>query len=78
MARAHRIGQTETVNIYRLVTSNSVEIDILERAKHKMVLDHLLIQRMDASGRALAQGQGSLAQQLFNKVRLGLTFVQGW
>ncbi len=37
MSRAHRIGQTETVNIYRLLTSGSVEEDILERAKKKMV-----------------------------------------
>jgi hypothetical protein len=51
MSRAHRIGQTETVNIYRLVTSGSVEEEILERAKRKMVLDHLVIQRMDTSGR---------------------------
>ena len=58
MARAHRIGQTETVNIYRLVTGNSVEEDILERAKRKMVLDHLVIQRMDTSGRALLAGGG--------------------
>lgn len=50
MSRAHRIGQTETVNIYRFVTSGSVEEEILERAKRKMVLDHLVIQRMDTSG----------------------------
>ena len=37
MSRAHRIGQTETVNIYRFLTSGSVEEDILERAKQKMV-----------------------------------------
>mmetsp|Transcript_15385 Transcript_15385/g.45299 ORF Transcript_15385/g.45299 Transcript_15385/m.45299 type:complete len:1328 (-) Transcript_15385:31-4014(-) len=56
MSRAHRIGQTETVNIYRLVTSGSVEEDILERAKKKMVLDHLVIQRMDTSGRMVLDG----------------------
>lgn len=50
MSRAHRIGQTEAVNIYRFVTSGSVEEEILERAKRKMVLDHLVIQRMDTSG----------------------------
>ncbi|CAB4278322.1 unnamed protein product [Prunus armeniaca] len=36
MSRAHRIGQQEVVNIYRFVTSKSVEEDILERAKKKM------------------------------------------
>jgi len=49
-ARAHRIGQKDQVNVYRLVTKNSVEEDIIERAKKKMVLDHLVIQRMDTSG----------------------------
>lgn len=41
------------VNIYRLVTKNSVEEEIVERAKQKMVLDHLVIQRMDTTGRTV-------------------------
>ncbi|GAX85223.1 hypothetical protein CEUSTIGMA_g12643.t1 [Chlamydomonas eustigma] len=61
MSRAHRIGQTETVNIYRLLTSGSVEEDILERAKRKMVLDHLVIQKMDTSGRLVLDPAGSAA-----------------
>ncbi|XP_009761006.1 protein CHROMATIN REMODELING 5 [Nicotiana sylvestris] len=51
MSRAHRIGQQEVVNIYRFVTSKSVEEDILERAKKKMVLDHLVIQKLNAEGK---------------------------
>eukprot|EP00049_Salpingoeca_infusionum_P001466 m.48497 g.48497 ORF g.48497 m.48497 type:complete len:1661 (+) comp11045_c2_seq1:99-5081(+) len=43
-ARAHRIGQKKHVHIYRLVSKSTVEEDILERAKQKMVLDHLVIQ----------------------------------
>ena len=39
--------------MYRLVTKNSVEEDIVERAKKKMVLDHLVIQRMDTTGRTV-------------------------
>ncbi|XP_033108172.1 chromodomain-helicase-DNA-binding protein 1-like isoform X2 [Anneissia japonica] len=53
MSRAHRIGQRKQVNIYRLVTKVSVEEEIIERAKKKMVLDHLVIQRMDTSGRTV-------------------------
>ena len=41
------------VNIYRLVTKGSVEEDIIERAKKKMVLDHLVIQRMDTTGKTV-------------------------
>ena len=33
--RAHRIGQTKKVNVYRLVTKNSVEERILKRAQQK-------------------------------------------
>ena len=53
MARAHRIGQTRQVSVYRLVTKSSVEEDIVERAKKKMVLDHLVIQRMDTTGKTV-------------------------
>jgi superfamily II DNA/RNA helicase len=55
-ARAHRIGQKRTVNIYRFVSKSTVEEDILERAKKKMVLDHLVIQRMNTSGRVMLEG----------------------
>lgn len=36
-----------------MVTKNSVEEEIVERAKQKMVLDHLVIQRMDTTGRTV-------------------------
>ncbi|EIE23598.1 hypothetical protein COCSUDRAFT_47361 [Coccomyxa subellipsoidea C-169] len=72
MSRAHRIGQTETVNIYRFLTSGSVEEDILERAKQKMVLDHLVIQRMDTSGRTVLDPRSAAAsaKQMFGKDEL--------
>lgn len=35
------------------MTKASVEEDIVERAKRKMVLDHLVIQRMDTTGRTV-------------------------
>jgi chromodomain-helicase-DNA-binding protein 1 len=35
------------VLIYRLVSKNTVEEDILERAKKKMVLDHLVCRSGD-------------------------------
>ena len=67
MSRAHRIGQKDTVNIYRFVTANSVEEDILERAKQKMVLDQLVIQQMDTSGRTILNSSNKTAKQMFNK-----------
>uniref|UniRef100_A0A7E4ZSG7 Helicase C-terminal domain-containing protein n=1 Tax=Panagrellus redivivus TaxID=6233 RepID=A0A7E4ZSG7_PANRE len=53
MSRAHRIGQKKQVNIYRFVTKASVEEEIVERAKKKLVLDHLVIQRMDTTGKTV-------------------------
>lgn len=46
-ARAHRIGQKNVVSIYRLVSQNSVEENILARAKKKLALDQLVIQRLN-------------------------------
>src|SRR5260370_32973519 len=40
MARAHRIGQKSHVNVYRLVSKDTMEEDVLERAKQKMVLEY--------------------------------------
>lgn len=69
-ARAHRIGQKNQVNIYRLVTARSVEEDIVERAKQKMVLDHLVIQRMDTTGRTVLDKTSSNNTTPFNKDEL--------
>lgn len=71
-ARAHRIGQKNQVNIYRLVTKGSVEEDILEKAKQKMVLDHLVIQRMDTTGKTvLSKNTSSTSNSTpFNKEEL--------
>uniref|UniRef100_A0A915DK52 Helicase C-terminal domain-containing protein n=1 Tax=Ditylenchus dipsaci TaxID=166011 RepID=A0A915DK52_9BILA len=72
MSRAHRIGQKNQVNIYRLVTKASVEEEIVERAKQKLVLDHLVIQRMDTTGKTVlsknAMGQSS--KSMFDKADL--------
>eukprot|EP01133_Synstelium_polycarpum_P017185 gene17185-20476_t len=62
-ARAHRIGQKNAVNIYRLVSKRTVEEEILERAKQKMVLDHLVIQSMEKTGVSAKSSSASV----FNK-----------
>lgn len=55
------------MNIYRLVTRSSVEEEIVERAKQKMVLDHLVIQRMDTTGRTVLDKKGASSTTPFNK-----------
>lgn len=41
------------------MTARSVEEEIVERAKRKMVLDHLVIQRMDTTGRTVLDKKGA-------------------
>jgi len=45
MDRAHRIGQTKQVHVFRFVTEGSVEERMLERAAQKLRLDQLVIQQ---------------------------------
>lgn len=40
MARAHRIGQKSHVNVDRFMSKDTMEEDVLERAKKKMVLEY--------------------------------------
>jgi Snf2-ATP coupling, chromatin remodelling complex len=42
--RAHRIGQTKEVRVFRMITANSVEEKILERANEKLQMDAQIIQ----------------------------------
>jgi len=42
--RCHRIGQTREVHIYRLVSENTIEENILTKSDQKRQLDFLAIQ----------------------------------
>ncbi|RIA99594.1 SNF2 family N-terminal domain-containing protein [Glomus cerebriforme] len=55
MARAHRIGQKNHVNVYRFVSKDTIEESILDRAKRKMVLEYCIIKQMDTSGKSILQ-----------------------
>jgi chromodomain-helicase-DNA-binding protein 1 len=60
MARAHRIGQKKPVNIYRLVSKETVEEEVLERARNKLLLEYLTIQ-------AGVTDEGDAFREEFNK-----------
>ncbi|GAB5353181.1 hypothetical protein AAMO2058_000015700 [Amorphochlora amoebiformis] len=45
MNRAHRIGQTKNVTVYRLIQEGTVEEKVVERAFSKLFLDALIMQR---------------------------------
>ncbi|KZO98784.1 hypothetical protein CALVIDRAFT_548825 [Calocera viscosa TUFC12733] len=50
MARAHRIGQKSHVSVYRFVSKDTVEEDVLQRAKAKMALEYAVVGQTDTSG----------------------------
>lgn len=68
MDRAHRIGQTKQVYVFRFITQDAVEERILERATQKLKLDQLVIQE----GRAQqAQKVGSNKDELLDMIQHG-------
>uniref|UniRef100_A0A453QYV7 CHD3-type chromatin-remodeling factor PICKLE n=1 Tax=Aegilops tauschii subsp. strangulata TaxID=200361 RepID=A0A453QYV7_AEGTS len=46
MARAHRLGQTSKVMIYRLVSRGTIEERMMQLTKKKMILEHLVVGRL--------------------------------
>uniref|UniRef100_A0A3Q4AZA8 Proliferation-associated SNF2-like protein n=1 Tax=Mola mola TaxID=94237 RepID=A0A3Q4AZA8_MOLML len=49
--RCHRIGQTKPVVVYRLVTANTIDQKILERASTKRKLEQMVIHKNKFKGR---------------------------
>ncbi|EIW64252.1 uncharacterized protein TRAVEDRAFT_158327 [Trametes versicolor FP-101664 SS1] len=47
IARAHRYGQKKTVLVFKLMVKDSAEERIMQTGKKKLVLDHLIVQKMD-------------------------------
>lgn len=68
MDRAHRIGQTKQVKVFRFVTEKAIEEKVLERAAQKLRLDQLVIQQ----GRAQQQQkQAASKDDLLNMIQHG-------
>ena len=68
MDRAHRIGQTKQVRVFRFVTEKAIEEKVLERAAQKLRLDQLVIQQ----GRAQQQAkQAASKDDLLNMIQHG-------
>ena len=56
MARAHRIGQKRPVSVYRLVAKQTIEEEVVKRARNKLFLEYLTIQAgVTDEGKALKE-----------------------
>ncbi|RAH46014.1 putative SNF2 family helicase/ATPase [Aspergillus brunneoviolaceus CBS 621.78] len=72
MDRAHRIGQTKQVVVFRFITENAIEEKVLERAAQKLRLDQLVIQQ----GRAQQQTKNAASKdELLGMIQHGAANV---
>ncbi len=68
-ARCHRIGQTQAVKVYRLVTRNTYEAEMFDRASKKLGLDRAVLSKIDAG--SIQSGRGEAAKQIDKWLRHG-------
>ena len=57
MDRAHRIGQKKTVNVYRLITRNTVEEKIMSLQRFKLNIANTLVTTDNSSMNTMSTGQ---------------------
>merc|ERR1711981_238799 len=67
MDRAHRIGQKKQVKVFRLVTENTVDEKIVERAAVKLRLDRMVIQQ----GKLMEQKTNLGKDEMLGMIRHG-------
>jgi SWI/SNF-related matrix-associated actin-dependent regulator of chromatin subfamily A member 5 len=65
--RCHRIGQKKQVHVYRLVTDDTVEVKVVERAQQKLKLDAMVVQQ----GRLADKDKKMSKTELLDTLRFG-------
>uniref|UniRef100_A0A8C7UH99 Chromodomain helicase DNA binding protein 9 n=1 Tax=Oncorhynchus mykiss TaxID=8022 RepID=A0A8C7UH99_ONCMY len=62
-ARCHRIGQNKAVKVYRLITRNSYEREMFDRASLKLGLDKAVLQSMSGRENSVPGGGQQLSKK---------------
>merc|ERR1711968_118061 len=65
--RAHRIGQKKAVQVFRLVTDDTVEVKVVDRAQQKLKLDAMVVQQ----GRLQENEKKLSKDELLDTLRFG-------
>ncbi|KAI5254622.1 hypothetical protein E4T42_02348 [Aureobasidium subglaciale] len=74
--RAHRIGQKNEVRILRLISSNSVEEKILERANYKLSMDGKVIQAGKFDNRSTNEERDEMLRVMLESADAAEAFEQ--
>jgi len=69
-ARCHRIGQTKSVKIYRLITRNTYEREMFDRAGMKLGLDKAILQKMGPESSSMEEFSESTAAPQMSKTQV--------
>ncbi|PIK44556.1 putative chromodomain-helicase-DNA-binding protein 8-like isoform X3 [Apostichopus japonicus] len=70
-ARCHRIGQEKAVKVYRLITRNSYEREMFDKASMKLGLDKAVLQSMRADKDSLTAPQPLTKTEIEDLLRKG-------
>lgn len=73
--RAHRIGQTKVVRIYRFVTEKSIEESMLARARNKLNIDEKVIQAGKFDNKSTAQEREAVLVNIFLPMTWSFLFI---
>uniref|UniRef100_A0A8C4YKM8 Chromodomain helicase DNA binding protein 8 n=1 Tax=Gopherus evgoodei TaxID=1825980 RepID=A0A8C4YKM8_9SAUR len=70
-ARCHRIGQSKAVKVYRLITRNSYEREMFDKASLKLGLDKAVLQSMNGREGSIARIQQFSKKEIEDLLRKG-------
>lgn len=71
-ARCHRIGQKNEVKVYRLITRNSYEREMFDRASMKLGIDRAILQSMNYEGTGKKIDKNAAIELLLKKGAYGV------